>query len=339
VTRSLQPARFWQAAVNRPGLIFLPLGAAVGPRGLNLLPDSLIPYLDPAVAAALAVIGALAGLSVAAAAPKVGRWGLTAIESVSTTIVVAAGIAIAVAAGVSVDAPMWQVALLLGICASASASAPDIAVATGIGAVVLAWFLRGAMIAAVGLIAAAAIVAILIAIAGWLLAGQSPDKDEQRVFAAGTVLLLGGTAEYIAVSALFAGLMAGVCWGVWRGEARDRLARDLDSFQHPLLVILLLIAGARCHVSLEAATLVLVYVVCRTASKLAGARLDRSIEPRPPSNGIGLSRLVPGAFAVAFAITATAVWGPQAAIVLDVAVVGSFIAGLQSIAAPAPEAA
>ena len=35
----------------------------MGPRGLNLLPESLLSFLDPAVSAALAAVGALAGLA------------------------------------------------------------------------------------------------------------------------------------------------------------------------------------------------------------------------------------------------------------------------------------
>ena len=54
--------RFGRSAIDRPALLFLPLGMAMGPRGLNVLPESLLAFKDPAVSAAIAKLRALAGL-------------------------------------------------------------------------------------------------------------------------------------------------------------------------------------------------------------------------------------------------------------------------------------
>lgn len=111
------------------------------------------------------------------------------------------------------------------------------------------------------LLAAAAIagVAIVVAFAGWLLVGQADSEREQQVFVIGSLLLLGGGAAYVSLSAVFAGLLAGIVWNTGGDLARARIVQHLDYFRHPLLVVMLLGAGASITVSIEAlAVLVIV---------------------------------------------------------------------------------
>jgi hypothetical protein len=95
------------------------------------------------------------------------------------------------------------------------------------------------------------VVAVFVAFAGWLLVAQTDSEGEQQVFVVGSLLLLGGTAAYLSASALFAGLLAGLVWSSAGGLAKTRIVRKLDYFQHPLVVLLLVAAGASIAMSYE----------------------------------------------------------------------------------------
>ena len=111
------------------------------------------------------------------------------------------------------------------------------------------------LLTAVGMVGVAAAVAV----AGWLLVGQADSDREQQVFITGSLLLIGGAAAYTSLSAVFAGLLAGIVWSSGGNLARARIVQHLEYFQHPLFVVMLLVAGASITFSLEAmAVLVLV---------------------------------------------------------------------------------
>jgi hypothetical protein len=97
----------------------------------------------------------------------------------------------------------------------------------------------------------AAGIAILLAGAGWMLSSARADNDERRVFAIAVLLLLGGVADYLSVSALFLGWIAATAWRMMpaRGLADVRL--DAAYVQHPTTALLLITAGARAQVSWE----------------------------------------------------------------------------------------
>ena len=101
-------------------------------------------------------------------------------------------------------------------------------------------------------------VAIAVAFAGWLLVGQADSEREQQVFVIGSLLLLGGGAAYASLSAVFAGLLAGIVWNAGGDLARARIVQHLDYFRHPLLVVMLLGAGASITVSIEALVVVVI---------------------------------------------------------------------------------
>ena len=81
-------------------------------------------------------------------------------------------------------------------------------------------------------------IAVIVAFAGWLLVGQTDSEREQQVFVVGSLLLVGGAAAYMSLSALFAGLFAGILWNAAGDLARARIVKELDYFQHPLIVLL-----------------------------------------------------------------------------------------------------
>jgi len=121
------------------------------------------------------------------------------------------------------------------------------------------------------LMAALAAVAISVALAGWLLVGQTDSDAEQHVFVVGSLLVMGGAMTYLSLSALLAGLLAGQTWNLAGNIAKARIARDLDYFQHPLVVLVLLTAGASAPLSVDTLTFGVLFVAIRSLLQAIGA--------------------------------------------------------------------
>jgi hypothetical protein len=351
-------ARLGRSAIDRPALLFLPLGIAMGPRGLSLLPESLLSFLDPAVSAALATVGALAGLGLYRDRRREPALAGSVFVDTAFASLAVGLCAVIVWRGMHLPGgAVWIAAICLAIAAIASSPsvrhAPNpftplagrvshiaTAIAIVLGALALAWLRQPSPAAAVLTAAALGAIAAMMGIAGWLLAGQTGDDNEQRVFAAGTVLLLGGAAEYLGASALFMGLAGGACWRRAGGAASERLARDLAYLQQPLVVLLLLIAGAKCHVSSAVVALVAAYALSRTAAKLACGFVVSRLAASGRPLAVGLSLLPPGIVGVAFGLNVAAAWrDPSAALLLDVLVLGTFLSELLAVANPPREVA
>jgi hypothetical protein len=110
-------------------------------------------------------------------------------------------------------------------------------------------------------------VALAVAIAGWLLVGQTESEREQQVFVIGSLLLVGGSAAYSSQSAVFAGVLAGTVWSAAGGLSKARIVKHLEYFQHPLLVVMLLVAGASIVFSLEALAIAIMVVALHSAGR------------------------------------------------------------------------
>jgi len=123
-------------------------------------------------------------------------------------------------------------------------------------------------------------IALIVAFASWLLVGQTESEREQQVFVVGALLLIGGAAAYLSLSALFAGLFAGALWSAAGDLARARIVKELDYFQHPLVVMLLLVTGATITTYVEAAVLALVVLILHLASR-DGVRTSPAIASMP----------------------------------------------------------
>ena len=123
-------------------------------------------------------------------------------------------------------------------------------------------------------------IAVIVAFAGWLLVGQTDSEREQQVFVVGSLLLVGGAAAYLSLSALFAGLFAGILWGAAGDLARARIIKELDYFQHPLVVLLLLVAGASIARFVEAGVLALVVLILHLAAR-EGTREPSAVAAMP----------------------------------------------------------
>ena len=112
-----------------------------------------------------------------------------------------------------------------------------------------------------------AVVAVVIACAGWLLVGQADSEREQQVFVAGCLLLIGGSATYASMSSVFAGLFAGMMLNAGGRLARARFVQHLEYFQHPLFVVMLLAAGASLTLSREALAVIIVVAAFHAAGR------------------------------------------------------------------------
>lgn len=329
-----------------PALLLLVSGAALGPHGLVLLTPQALAFLDPASPIALAALGVIAGLSVRTGRADRRIVAASGAQAMVTAIVVATGVLLVGPAVTAVNPfpPWWMVAVALGLSAATSSSLPpdptrslhDVAVRLDVqdyllpvvfGGVLLA-FLREPSPAAAFLVATqATLISVVIAIAGWLLLSQASTPAEQRVCIFASLLLLGGAADYLSMSALLGGLVAGACWQFAGGAVREYIRRDVAYVQHSLLVLILLLAGARADFSPVALTLSIAYVVVRTSGKLLGGWLaTHSSAAIPRSNNVQL--ISPGVFGVAFALNVVRAGGPEFTPMLTVVVVGTIASSL-----------
>ena len=199
-----------------------------------------------------------------------------------------------------------------------------------VGAVVLAFLHSQSPLASLWLTTQAMILALMISATAWLLLADGPPSTEQRVFSIAALLLVGGIADYRSLSALAGGLLAGLFWGYVGGVARESIERDVRYLRHPLVVLMLLVAGAKLEFSVWILVLALAYLVLRVAGKLLGGWLTGRVPGALPTN-VGATLLPPGVFGIAFALDATSMMDSAAAAILSAAVLGSI--GCQLLAA------
>lgn len=334
-----------------PGLVLLPLGIVLGPYGLGVLSPTALSYLDPAIAVALTALGAFIGLGLSLRG-RHEKWLMAAasVESLITVIVVAVGLyGASAAARPRLEGSVWLVFVALAICASASSttSSPEhgrmgtIAARIGdlddvlpviLGGVLLALLREPIPSAALVLFGQFAGLTLLVAMAGWLLVSDVASDSEQRVFALGALVLVAGIAEHLAQSALMAGFVAGVFWNVAAPHVRQRIARDVRHVQHPLVVLLMLIAGARVEASPAVAALSLAYVLFRLVGKIAAGWMAARVAQLPTRSNLGVYLVSPGVIGVAFALNVLLVWPDHVGThVLTAVVFGSIASELLSL--------
>jgi hypothetical protein len=302
-------------------LALLLLGLALGSHGLGVLSATVLTFLEPAVSAALAALGVLVGLhinvSVLRRRQLIAAAGLT---WGATILVVSAGVIALHALSPAPEATPWLLALLLGVCAVPSSTAAEVSgesddVALShfrdlddvlpilVSVVALAWLRPGGAAALTLLLAQGSLIAIAIAFATWLLMTQASTESEQRVFTIGALLLLGGAAAHLSLSTVYVGLLAGMSWNVVSKAGRDHIESDMRYLQHPLLLLLLIFAGARLTFGVAETGLVVAYIALRIAGKWIGGRLaGRAVKELPRLRAWSFSG--PGVVAIAIAIDA-----------------------------------
>lgn len=338
----------WSALAVAPVLL---VGVFLGPQGLSLLTPAVLSAIDPAVPVALAAVGCLIGLE-----PRL-RWpaarGLTfaaLAHGLLTAAAVAAGLA-ALTGRAATLAGMWPLPLVAGLSAASSLAMPRRRASDGpwrtgtivdveaiwlivAGGLVLAATRATSAADAAALLAQSLVIVALIAGAGWLFVRHTARPTEGRVFAVGTVLLVGGMADYLSLAPLLAGLVAGWLWQRLSGPSRETLEHEVLYAQHPFVALVLIVAGARSEVTAETVGLAVGYACLRLLARLAGtATLHRRL---PSALGDTPWALVaPGIVGVAFALTVVRTAGthhPEAVTALSIVVLGTVIADAVSLA-------
>jgi hypothetical protein len=149
--------------------------------------------------------------------------------------------------------------------------------------------------------------------------------------------VIGGIAEYLGTSPLACGLAAGYVWARTPGHT-DRLARDdLRKVQHPLVVLLLVTAGASLEPSTAGLWLFAPYVLFRIAGKLLGGWLASRVAPGVAPADLGAYLIPPGVLGIAFALNVQQVAGEAAAPLVFAIVAGAVAAEIVSlVVVPAP---
>ena len=346
-----RPADGWRTAVSwsatsAPVALLLTAGIVLGPQGSSLVPAAALPLLSPIVPVALAAFGVLVGLSVVERRAADGRLFAAAMLVAALVMsVVALGLSLGTL-GWTAMAPIapsfWTLGLACGICAATSLTLPTgnsfepTSIVTRLaeagtwmpicaGGVLLAAMRAGTLVATLALMAQASAVTLALAGAGWLLLRRAASPTEERVFALSALLLVGGAADALGTSALLAGLIAGVVWRYAGGRSRETIGRDALFVQHPLLVLVLLVAGARTEISWPALGLGLAYGTLRLGAIVAGSVVAARLIAMHPPGAVGRALLRPGVFGVAFALNAASVSGGTPALVLETVVLGTII--------------
>lgn len=323
-----------------PALLLL--GIAVGPHGLNLLSSSVLLLLDPGIAMALAMLGVFVGLSFNPRQQGLVRlFAASGARPATTVLAVGAAVLATFPFWENSDSPLWLLSLMVGVCAAVSDTAGDVnaddvlMIVTG-GLIVAAIRAPAASSLFPGMLALAGI-SLFVAVAGWLLVGQTNSEGEQHVFVVGSLLLLGGAATYLSLSAVFAGLAGGLVWNQAGSLAKVRIVRDLHYFQHPLVVLVLVTAGAAATISIDAVAIALIFVAVRSVSRPLGTWMSRRLSDAASLREEGPSLSSAGFIGISLALDLFRAEGrPEWAVTLLAAIViGSVVSDAIAVFVPA----
>lgn len=339
-----------------PAFAALLAGLLIGPRGLGILTPEILRAVEPVMAAATVALGVLIGLDLGGARSE-GEWRLAvgaAIEgSVTLLCVAAAFTVVAQVAGWEWLATPY-LALLLGVAAAASSVRTrgsdgssnvarlgdlDDLIPVLVGAGVLLYVGGESIRDRAELLGLTVGLTATVAVAGALLVASSSTEGERRVYTAGSVLLLAGLAAALSASTLFVGALAAAAWNRFIESARDSIARDAAYLQHPLVVFVLVIAGAEAAATTPVIALGAMFALVRLAGKAAGGALAAPLVPGA-GRWFGLSYLPPGVagLAAVLMVVYTARIGTPTDVVVGIAVWGAIVSDLLAMLVPAPEA-
>jgi hypothetical protein len=277
------------------------------------------------------VLGVLVGIAFGRQLLSAGRLLVAASLEGAVTIAAVSGATFyfATMTFLPLEGSGFAMALALGLCASASSAtsaSPDSEAAAAIGTrvadlddvlpIVLAAVAFALMPSVTDrqtwLVALAPVgIGLAVGTIGWLLFDRAESAAERVVFVLGALAFAAGSAAYLRVSPLAVGLVAGTFWGLVPGRSGVIVRTDLRRVQHPLVVLLLLTAGALWVPSAVAAWLLAPYLLFRLVGKLAGAWITaRSLEVHAADLAAFL--MPPGVLAVAFALNFRQVLPPGA---------------------------
>ena len=306
--------------ITAPVMVFIPLGAILGPNVLDVVSFEALAHLDIIVSIALATLGVFIGIATGREVQRSRRLLIAATLEAGITILVVMGALVFLlrAWALPLDIPIGLAALALAVCASASAAPPAEAgdpravhIAGRVADLddVMPILLGGFVLASVNpggaspLVSAAQTIGIGLAIGvgGWLLVEQTA-AAERAVFVLGTVALLGGAPAYLGMSPLLCGMAAGLLWVAAPGRTDAVIAHELRKVQHPIVVLLLITAGASLAPTMAGVWLLAPYVVFRSAGKILGGWSASRVAPGTTPSDLGAYLIPPGVIGIAFAL-------------------------------------
>ncbi|MGE0462285.1 MAG: hypothetical protein AB7Q16_13025 [Vicinamibacterales bacterium] len=320
-----------------PSLVFIAIGVALGPSGSHVLSRAVIERAEPLVSVALAVLGVFVGVGTTTIPRAAAREAYLAgaLGSLVTTLVAAGGLWFLLEAwAVPLPIPAAACAAFLGIAASASAvthaglseSARRVTRMADVddvplivfGSVAVAWLGGNESASAASRLVASVVSGAGIGLAGWLLFERATGTPERGVFVTGTVLLMAGTGMYLGTSPLLTGFVAALVWVRAPGVA-DRIGvNDLRVLQHPLLALLLIVAGATIEWTLVVVWAAVAIVLLRLVGKiLASVAVAPIVRVRP--GRLATALLPPGVLGIALALNASHVLGGDSHVLVGIA--------------------
>lgn len=345
--------------LTAPVMVFIPLGILLGPGSLGVISRTALAHLDIVVSIALATLGVVIGIAVGREVRAAGRLLAAATLEAGTTIAVVVGALTVLLHSwvLPLEIPILVAALGLGVCASASA-APSVGVGDEgaaqiagrvadlddvlpivLGGFVLAMANPGQLssFASTALTAGAG---LAIGLCGWLLVERTHVIAERGVFVLGALAMLGGAPAYMGLSPLLTGMAAGIFWVAAPGRCDAIVARELRKVQHPIVVLVLITAGASLELTTAGIWLLVPYVIFRSAGKILGGWAASRIAPGIAPADLGAYLIPPGVIGIAFALNLQQVaHQPATSLVFAVALGAIASEGLALVVTPKPREA
>jgi hypothetical protein len=353
---AMDPGRFPALAqLAASGLLFLALGAVVGPGSAGLLEWSDLEALRPVVALGLGVAGVIVGLNLeprlmrllpravyAAALAHAGTAFLWVALPLAGPLLFSMGLPPGAAVGA---------AALLGAAASLSSghfavlgyrsgrlerghglsvallTVLDDVVGLGVLALALAFGVKGSVLDGLGLVGLALLLGVACgALLAFLMHGLN-DHGELMAVLLGGVALVSGAAAYLRVSTLLAGVACGATLALVGGRAVEQAARELGRFERPVYLLLVFLVGAHVQArDLMAWALLPGYVGLRFLGKVLGGALARRVAGTTLAlpRRLGYALIAQGGLALCLVVEyLVLVPGPLSQRVFDVVVVGA----------------
>jgi hypothetical protein len=326
--------------ITAPALLFVPLGMLLGPTGLGVLSRTAMGHADALVALALAALGIFIGMELDVHGARDGRLlAVATVEAVTAFgAVFGAALYLLHIWGLPIDLNASIVAIMLGVAASVSAAGAadassdarhrlatriadlDDGIAVIGGALAIATLRAHTAVDLGSNVVVTITIGLLAGLIGWLLFERAHSPAERAVFVLGAIALVGGAAVYVGGSPLLSGGVAGLAWRRLPGDA-DRIIRaDVGRFQHPLVVLLLVIAGARVELTPVVGWLLALFVVFRLAGKVLGAMIGSRFAPVLGAADLAAYLVPPGLLGIALAVAFVQVSPSPAAIAVASAV-------------------
>ncbi len=342
--------------VTAPVMVFVPIGALLGPNVFNVITVEVLGHLDVVITMALATLGVFIGIAVGSSGSGLRRLFAASTVEAAVTIAVVGGSLFFLTGtwGVASGVPQGLLAIALGICASASAAPSttphdppvrriaarvadlDDVLPIVLGAVIIVLAARGDHSAAPLRTVAGAGVGGAVAAAGLLLLGRGTDRAELGVFVLGLLALLGGAAAFLETSPLLTGMAAGIVWSIAPGHADAIISEELGKVQHPLVVLLLIAAGASLVATPAGLWVFAPYVIFRFAGKLLGSWAASRIAPPIAPSDLAVHLVAPGVIGIAFALNLRQVARDDTGVLLFAVSVGAVASELLALVLTPP---